>query len=158
MHVIAAKAICFQEAGKPAFVDYQNNVITNAKAMSHSLTEHGFHIVSGGTDNHLMLLDLRKSHPDMTGKEAQLLLEGANITLNRNTVPGETRSPFQTSGLRIGTPAITSRGMQVSDMSIIADIIFNILKSPNDLDTLETEKKEGTCTLRKFSITLLNLP
>ena len=152
MHVIAAKAICFQEAGKPAFVDYQNNVITNAKAMSHSLTEHGFHIVSGGTDNHLMLLDLRKSHPDMTGKEAQLLLEGANITLNRNTVPGETRSPFQTSGLRIGTPAITSRGMQVSDMSIIADIIFNILKSPNDLNTLETEKKKALALCESFPL------
>ena len=100
MHVIAAKATCFQEAAKPEFADYQRQ----GKQMQmpwHLLSSHGFHVVSGGTDNHLLLLDLRPSHPEMTW-QAQLALEMANLTLNRNTVPGETRSPFQTSGLRIG--------------------------------------------------------
>ena len=95
MHVIAAKATCFQEAAKPNFVDYQKQVKANANAMANALSRLGFHIVSGGTDNHLLLIDLRPSHPEMTGKEAQLALEGANLTLNRNTVPGETGVPFK---------------------------------------------------------------
>jgi glycine hydroxymethyltransferase len=132
MHVIAAKATCFQEAGKPEFVNYQKQVKANACALATSLAEYGFHVVSGGTDNHLLLLDLRPSHPEMTGKEAQLALEGANLTLNRNTVPGETRSPFQTSGLRIGTPAVTTRGMKEGEMKVISEIIDQVLRSPGD--------------------------
>ena len=143
MHVIAAKATCFQEAGKSAFVDYQKQVIANASGMANSLVNLGFHVVSGGTDNHLLLLDLRPSHPEMTGKEAQLALEGANLTLNRNTVPGETRSPFQTSGLRIGTPAVTSRGMKEPEMEIIAEIINQILCNPGDSESLKIQKEKS---------------
>ncbi len=152
MHVIAAKATCFQEAGKPGFKTYQSQVKANANAMAQALSAHGFHVVSGGTDNHLLLLDLRPSHPDMTGKEAQLALEGANLTLNRNTVPGETRSPFQTSGLRIGTPAVTSRGMKEEDMEIIADIISAILKNPTDESNLLAQKEKSLALCSKFPL------
>ena len=152
MHVIAAKATCFQEADKPEFVEYQKVVQNNAHALAVALSGHGFHVVSGGTDNHLLLLDLRPSHPEMTGKEAQLALEGANITLNRNTVPGETRSPFQTSGLRIGTPAVSTRGMQETEMSIIADIIYSILQAPGDSSVLETEKKKALALCNSFPL------
>jgi glycine hydroxymethyltransferase len=152
MHVIAAKATCFQEAGKPDFKAYQSQVKANANAMAEALSAHGFHVVSGGTDNHLLLLDLRPSHPDMTGKEAQLALEGANLTLNRNTVPGETRSPFQTSGLRIGTPAVTSRGMKEEDMEIIAEIISAILKNPTDESNLLAQKEKSLALCSKFPL------
>ena len=152
MHVIAAKATCFQEAGKPDFANYQKQVKANANAMANALSELGFHIVSGGTENHLLLLDLRPSHSEMTGKEAQLLLEGANLTLNRNTVPGETRSPFQTSGLRIGTPAVTSRGMQESEMEIIAGIIFEILENPSDNSVLQTQKEKSLDLCSRFAL------
>ena len=120
--------------------------------MAEALSAHGFHVVSGGTDNHLLLLDLRPSHPDMTGKEAQLALEGANLTLNRNTVPGETRSPFQTSGLRIGTPAVTSRGMKEEDMEIIADIISAILKNPTDESNLLAQKEKSLALCLNFPL------
>ena len=152
MHVIAAKATCFQEAAKPSFVDYQKQVKANANAMANALVSHGFHVVSGGTDNHLLLLDLRPSHPEMTGKEAQLALEGANLTLNRNTVPGETRSPFQTSGLRIGTPAVTSRGMQESEMETIAAIISEILQSPADDSVLQIQKEKSLALCSRFPL------
>jgi len=152
MHVIAAKATCFQEAAKPAFIDYQKQVKANACALAEALSSRGFHIVSGGTDNHLLLLDLRPSHPDMTGKEAQLALEGANLTLNRNTVPGETRSPFQTSGLRIGSPAVTSRGMLETEMLVIAEIIDDILKDPNDSENLAKQKQKSLDLCSRFPL------
>ena len=152
MHVIAAKATCFQEAAKPAFIDYQKQVKANASALAEALSSRGFHIVSGGTDNHLLLLDLRPSHPDMTGKEAQLALEGANLTLNRNTVPGETRSPFQTSGLRIGSPAVTSRGMLEPEMLVIAEIIDDILKDPNDSENLAKQKQKSLDLCSRFPL------
>jgi len=152
MHVIAAKATCFQEAAKPAFIDYQKQVKANACALAEALSSRGFHIVSGGTDNHLLLLDLRPSHPDMTGKEAQLALEGANLTLNRNTVPGETRSPFQTSGLRIGSPAVTSRGMLEPEMLVIAEIIDDILKDPNDSENLAKQKQKSLDLCSRFPL------
>ncbi len=152
MHVIAAKATCFQEAGKPEFVSYQKQVKANAHAMADALTELGFHVVSGGTDNHLLLLDLRPSHPEMTGKEAQLALEGANLTLNRNTVPGETRSPFQTSGLRIGTPAVTTRGMKEPEMRLIADIIHEVLKNPDDETILKVQREKSLALCSKFAL------
>ena len=129
MHVIAAKAVCFAEASKPEFRTYQEQVVSNSKALAETLIANDFHLVSGGSDNHLMLLDLRPSHPDLTGKQAQLALEGANVTLNRNTVPGETRSPFQTSGIRIGTPAVTSRGMQEEEMREIGGIIHSVISN-----------------------------
>jgi glycine hydroxymethyltransferase len=152
MHVIAAKATCFQEAGKPEFVNYQRQVKANANALATSLSEFGFHVVSGGTDNHLLLLDLRPSHPEMTGKEAQFALEGANLTLNRNTVPGETRSPFQTSGLRIGTPAVTSRGMKEGQMKVISEIIDQVLRSPGDTSVLENEQKKSLALCKDFPL------
>lgn len=128
MHIIAAKAVCFGEALKPAFKEYQRQVRRNAAALANSLSAKGHQVVSGGTDNHLCLLDLRGTNPDLTGKAAQTRLDEAHITTNRNTVPGETRSPFQTSGLRLGTPAVTSRGMREPEMERIAVAIDAVLR------------------------------
>ena len=152
MHVIAAKAVCFQEAAKPAFHDYQKQVVANSKALAHSLSDFGYHLVSGGSDNHLMLMDLRPSHPDLTGKQAQIALEGANVTLNRNTVPGETRSPFQTSGLRIGTPAVTSRGMMEEEMKEIAAIIHSVIDSPEDESAISESKQKALALCGRFAL------
>jgi glycine hydroxymethyltransferase len=132
MHVIAGKAVCFGEALKPSFRAYQAQIIKNAQALAQALNAKGYHLVSGGTDNHLMLIDLRPSHPDLTGKVAQLALDHANITTNKNTVPGETRSPFQASGIRLGTPAVTSRGMREEAMVSIAEGIDAVLCAPED--------------------------
>ena len=132
MHVIAAKATCFKEAGTDAFKAYQKQVAINAKTLAEAMIEKGHDIVSGGTDNHLFMIDLRKKYPDLTGKVAQIALDKANITANKNTVPGETRSPFQTSGIRIGTPAVTSRGFTAQDMLQIANAIDMVLESPDD--------------------------
>jgi glycine hydroxymethyltransferase len=132
MHVIAAKAAAFLEALQPDFALYAARIVANAKALGAGLAANGFHLVSGGTDNHLMLVDLRPSHPELTGKEADAALEAAGITVNKNTVPGETRSPFVTSGLRIGTPAVTSRGMGEAEMRQIADWITEVLEAPAD--------------------------
>lgn len=140
MHVIAGKAICFKEAMTERFQAYQSQVVANAKALADSLAGHGHHIISGGTDNHLMMIDLRKSDPDLTGKIAQISLDKAHITANKNTVPGETRSPFQTSGIRLGTPAVTSRGMQEAQMERIALAIHTVLQAPNDLDAIAEAK------------------
>ena len=152
MHVIAAKAVCFAEAIKPSFKDYQQQVINNSSALASILSEKGFHLVSGGSDNHLMLLDLRPSHPDLTGKKGQIALDGANITLNRNTVPGETRSPFQTSGLRIGTPAVTSRGMKENEMSDIADIIALVLANTEDSNVIAEAQKKALALSDRFPL------
>ncbi len=132
MHVIAAKAICFKLAMSEEFKAYQAQVAANAKALAAALSERGHHIISGGTDNHLMMIDLRTNNADLTGKIAQHALDQANITANKNTVPGETRSPFQTSGIRLGTPAVTSRGMNEADMARIAEAIDIVLNAPED--------------------------
>lgn len=121
MHVIASKAVCFKEALSPSFKEYQGQVVKNAKALAEALLSKGFKLVSGGTDNHLMLLDLSDS--ELTGKDAEHMLDEVNITANKNTIPFEKRSPFITSGVRIGTPAVTSRGMVEDDMREIADLI-----------------------------------
>ena len=121
MHVIASKAICLGEALKPAFKTYQQQVAKNAKALCAALMDNGFDILTGGTDNHLMLVDLRNA--EITGKELQNRCDSVNITLNKNTVPNEPRSPFVTSGVRIGTPAVTTRGMVEEDMKVIASLI-----------------------------------
>jgi len=152
MHVIAAKALCFAEAGKPEFKTYQQQVVANSKALAEALTGHGFHLVSGGSDNHLMLVDLRPSHPDMTGKQAQLALEGANITLNRNTVPGETRSPFQTSGIRIGTPAVTSRGMRESEMQEIGSIINAVISGHENPQAIAEAQEKALALCHGFPL------
>ena len=125
-HVIAAKAVCFGEALQPAFRDYQHQIILNAKAMEAAFREEGIRMVSGGTDNHLMLLDFTGS--EMTGKQMEALLDAANITANKNTVPNETRSPFVTSGLRVGTPAATSRGLKEPEMAQVARWIARIFR------------------------------
>ena len=127
MHVIAAKAVAFKEALAPEFKTYQQQVVKNAAALAEALMGHGFELVSGGTDNHLMLVDL--TNKDVTGKEAEIWLDEAYITVNKNTVPNETRSPFVTSGVRIGTPALTTRGMQEAEMVTIAGLIARVVDS-----------------------------
>jgi len=132
MHVIAAKALCFKEAMSDSFKIYQQQVRRNAAAMAQAFLEMGYKLSSAGTDNHLILIDLRHSHPDLSGKQAQIALDRANITTNRNSVPGETRSPFQTSGIRLGSPACTSRGMVEDDFRTIARAIDTVLSGPDD--------------------------
>ena len=122
MHVIAAKAVCLGEALKPSFKEYAQTVVDNANALAEALMGYGFDLVSGGTDNHLMLVDLRKFH--ITGKELQNRLDEVYITANKNAIPNDPESPFVTSGVRIGTPAVTSRGMKPEDMKVIAECIY----------------------------------
>ncbi len=141
MHVIAAKAVCFKEALSDEFKAYQKQVVNNAQALSEAFKKRGFKLVSDGTDNHLMLLDLRNKN--ITGKEAEKKLDSIRITTNKNTVPNETESPFVTSGIRIGTPAVTSRGMKEEDMDEIADII-NLCLTTDDLEPLK-ERVEALC-------------
>lgn len=126
MHVIAAKAVSFKEALSPEFKIYQQQIVKNAKALASNLIERDFKIVSGGTDNHLMLVDLQNWN--VTGKEAEKLLDAANITCNKNTIPNDPQSPFVTSGIRLGTPAVTTRGMKEADMEIIAEAITLVIK------------------------------
>lgn len=128
-NTIAAKAVCFGEALSPEFVEYQKQVVKNAKNLAQSLQDFGFHIITGGTDNHSFLIDLRTKYPDMTGKDAETILGQCDITVNKNMIPGDTRSPFKTSGLRLGTPAITTRGMK--DMELIARFINRALSGEN---------------------------
>ncbi len=132
MHVIAAKAVAFKEALAPDFKVYAGQIMKNAKALADGLMQRGFKLVSGGTDNHLVLIDLRGSHGELTGKDAENALEHAGITVNKNTVPGETRSPFVTSGLRMGTPALTTRGMEEAEMAQVAGWIAEVLAAPTD--------------------------
>lgn len=129
MHVIAAKAVCFKEALQPEFKDYAGRIIDNAQALCNGLIKRGFNIVSGGTDNHLMLVDLQNK--GVTGKETEKLLETANITCNKNTVPNDPASPFVTSGIRLGTPAVTTRGMNTEDMDVIAEAIAMLIEDVN---------------------------
>lgn len=133
MHVIAAKAVALLEAARPEFIDYSGQVVENARRLGTTLMERGFELVSGGTDNHLILVDLR-SHGELTGKDAEAALEAAGITVNKNTVPGEQRSPFVTSGLRIGTPALTSRGMGLDEMASIGGWIADVLRAPDSAE------------------------
>ncbi|MBT8405275.1 MAG: serine hydroxymethyltransferase [Gemmatimonadetes bacterium] len=142
MHVIAAKAVAFQEALAPTFTDYARQIVLNAKALGDALLARDFHLVSGGTDNHLLLVDLRPSHPELTGKVAEHALESSGITVNKNTVPGETRSPFVTSGLRIGTPALTTRGMGEAEMHRIGEWIARVLSAPEDERLIERTRDE----------------
>ncbi|HMA68046.1 MAG TPA: serine hydroxymethyltransferase [Desulfosalsimonadaceae bacterium] len=130
MHVIAAKAVAFKLALEEAFRRYQSRIVENARALAGHLMENGIELVSGGTDNHMMLVDLRNL--DVTGKTAENVLEKAGITVNKNNIPFDTQSPFVTSGIRIGTPAVTTRGMKTEEMRIIGDFIVNVLKNPGD--------------------------
>ncbi len=130
MHIIAAKAVCLHEAANPAFKAYQHQVVLNAKALAKSLTQSGVRLVSGGTDNHLMLVDLTAS--GRTGKEVEALLDQANITVNKNTIPFETRSPFVTSGIRIGTPAVTTRGLKEAEMQTVGGLLNDVILRGED--------------------------
>ena len=140
MHVIAAKAVSFKEALQPDFKDYARRVIENAQALAESLMERGFKLVSGGTDNHLLLVDLRSK--GVTGKDAEKALDRAGITVNKNTVPGETASPFVTSGIRIGTPALTTRGLGVEEMREIARLIDDVVTAHADEAVLDRTRGE----------------
>jgi glycine/serine hydroxymethyltransferase len=134
MHVIAGKAVCFQEALQPSFKTYQQQVVKNAKALAEGMRRNGYRLVSGGTDNHLMLVDVGAK--GLTGKDCQIALDEAGITVNKNTIPFETRSPFQASGIRLGSPAVTTRGMKETDMADIADMISEVLMDIKNLDTI----------------------
>ena len=141
-HVIAAKALAFREAMDPTFSDYAHQVVANASALAEALVAEGFRLVSGGTDNHLMVVDLRPFDGELTGKQAQATLDEAGITLNKNTIPDDPRSPFVTSGVRIGTPSVTTQGMGVGQMSVIASLIARALRSVDDAETLAAVHSE----------------
>lgn len=150
MHAIAAKAVAFREAGTPEFRAYQEAVVENARALGAALADHGFRLVSGGTDNHLLLIDLKES--ELTGKVAQETLDQARITTNKNTVPFETRSPFVTSGVRMGTPTVTSRGMGTAEMVEIGGLIARALGSVGDDKALAAIAEETTALCRRFPL------
>ena len=132
MHVIAAKAVCFLEAMQPGFKNYQQQIVRNAQALAEGMQHNNFRLVSGGTDNHLMLVDVGARN--LSGKDCQIALDEAGITVNKNTIPFETRSPFQGSGIRLGTPAVTTRGMKETEMAAIADMISEVLLDIKNLD------------------------
>ena len=150
MHVIAAKAVAFKEALSDEFKVYQQQVLDNAKALSDELVKKGFRIVSGGTDNHLMLVDLRSKN--ITGKEAQFLLDEIGITANRNTIPFEPLSPFVTSGIRLGTPALTTRGLKEEDIREVADIIADVIENREDSAVIEAAKAKVQAICKKFPL------
>ena len=152
MHIIAAKAVSFKEALEPDFKSYQRQILNNAKALASRLVDNGFSLVSDGTDNHLLLVDLRESHAELTGKEAEHTLERAGMTVNKNTVPRETRSPFVTSGLRIGTPAVTTRGLQEPDMHQIADWIAAVLTDVSDEGMISKTRAEVEALCTSFPL------
>ena len=150
MHVVAAKAVAFKEALSDEFKVYQQQVLDNAKALSDELVKKGFRIVSGGTDNHLMLVDLRSKN--ITGKEAQFLLDEIGITANRNTIPFEPLSPFVTSGIRLGTPALTTRGLKEEDIREVADIIADVIENREDSAVIEAAKAKVQAICKKFPL------
>ena len=150
MHVIAAKAVCFKEALKPEFKKYQSQVLKNAKALSGEMARLGYRIVAGGTDTHLFLVDL--SAKGLTGKDASTALDRTAITVNKNLIPFDTQSPFVTSGIRIGTPAVTTRGMKEGEMVKIARLIDQVLKAPADEKNLKKVKGEVTALVKKFPL------
>lgn len=149
-HAVAAKALAFAEAAEPAFRDYAADVVANAKALAAGLAEHGFRLVSGGTDNHLLLVDLRTVDEDLTGKEAEAVLDRAGISLNKNTVPDDPRSPFVTSGVRIGTPAVTTQGMGEAEMAEIARLIATALRGRTDDAVVVQVRDEVAALCSKF--------
>ena len=149
-HVIAGKAVAFGEALKPEFKEYQKQVKLNAAVLAQELMERGYKIVSGGTDNHCILVDLRTKFPDLTGKVAEKVLVDADITANKNMVPFDSRSPFQTSGIRLGTPAITTRGVKEDQMPVIADMIDRVLSNPEDEKVIAEVRAEVNAMMDKY--------
>lgn len=151
-HVIAAKAVAFNENLQPEFTEYAKLVKKNAARLADQLIQKGFNIVSGGTDNHSMLVDLRSKYPDLTGKVAENALVAANITVNKNMVPYDTRSAFQTSGIRLGTPAITTRGAKEDMMDLIADLIEEVLNAPEDAKVIANVKSKVIETMKNYPL------
>lgn len=151
-HVIAAKAVAFNEALQPEFKEWAKQVKTNAAVLADELMKRGFTIVSGGTDNHSMLVDLRSKYPDLTGKVAENALVSADITVNKNMVPYDTRSAFQTSGIRLGTPAITTRGAKEDLMVLIADLIEEVLNNPEDENVIASVRTKVNETMSKYPL------
>jgi len=148
MHVIAAKAVCFKQAMTPEFINYQKQIVINAKALAKKLVELDYNLVSGGTDNHLMLVDLRNK--GITGKQAEKALEEAGITVNKNTVPFDPQKPMITSGIRIGTPAVTTRGMKEKDMGVIAEMMNRVLNDTENQKIKDEVRKEVECFCERF--------
>jgi len=151
-HAIAAKAVAFREALDPSFKVYVHQIVKNASALAAALANQGFRLVSGGTDNHLMVVDLRPFDADCTGKEAQLILDEAGITLNKNTVPDDPRSPFVTSGVRIGTPSVTTQGMKEPEMVEIAELIAHTLRVRNDPQAVTDVRKRVAALCARFPV------
>lgn len=149
-HVIAAKAVAFGEALQPAYKEYQQQVKKNAAVMATALVDKGYKIISGGTDNHCMLVDLRTKFPDLTGKVAERVLVEADITANKNMVPFDTRSPFQTSGIRLGTPAITTRGAREDLMGEIVEMIDTVLSNPEDSKVIASVREKVNATMKDY--------
>jgi len=155
MHVIAAKAVCFGECLKPEFKAYSEQVIKNSKALASAMISRGYKIVAGGTDNHLFSVDLRGNLPELTAKKAQETLDLAHITTNKNTVPFETRSPFQASGIRLGTPAMTSRGLKEKEMEEIAsciDLVLKAIGTPSEASAIEEAGKRAHALMARFPL------
>jgi glycine hydroxymethyltransferase len=150
-HVIAGKAVAFREAADPSFAGYAQQIVKNSQALAESLISQGFRLVSGGSDNHLLLIDLRSFDSELTGKEAQIALDLAGITLNKNTVPDDQRSPFVTSGLRIGTPSVTTQGMAEPEMTQIAELITRVLAAPSDESVIAEVRGDVELLCSKFT-------
>ncbi len=151
-HVIAAKAVAFGEALEPSYKEYQRLVQKNAQAMAEAFVKRGYKIVSGGTDNHLMLIDLRTKFPELTGKQAEKALVLADITTNKNMVPFDSRSPFQTSGIRVGTPAITTRGLKEDKMDMIVGLIDRVLSDIGNEETIAAVRKEVNALMEQYPL------
>ena len=151
MHVICAKAVAFKEALNKDFVEYQKQVVKNAKVLADSFIKLGYHVISGGTDNHLLLLDV-KSKTGLNGRDSENLLGRVNITVNKNTIPNDSEKPFLASGIRLGTPALTTRGFKEEDMEQIAKLIDLTLSNPNDEKTLENVKKTVISLCNKYPL------
>ncbi|MCX6530817.1 MAG: serine hydroxymethyltransferase [Actinobacteria bacterium] len=151
-HAIAAKAVAFHEAMQPSFSVYAHQIVKNASALAAALASHGFRLVSGGTDTHMMVVDLQPFDAELTGKEAQLVLDSAGITLNKNAIPNDPRSPFVTSGVRIGTPSVTTQGMREAEMPLIAEYIATTLRNRNDLAKIAEVRSKVSQLCAKFPV------
>lgn len=150
MHVIAAKAVCFKEALEPEFKKYQTQIVRNCKTLSQEMARLGYRIVAGGTDTHLFLVDL--TNKSITGKEAATALDRTKITVNKNLIPYDKQSPFVASGIRIGTPAVTTRGMKETEMKKIAHLIDKVLRAPNDERNIQQAGKEVASLVKTFPL------
>jgi len=150
MHVIAGKAVAFGEALKPEFKQYQQQIVDNARALAEALTSHGYRLCSGGTDNHLMLVDLRQVHADITGKQAENWLEQAGLIVNKNMIPFDERKPMETSGLRIGTPAVTTRGLGTEEMKVVAQMIHDAISARGNEEVTQSVRQKVLDMCAKF--------